>query len=100
MSTAALEAFKATGGKIDLLLLDGRLQPADLPLVQELLTPEGIIALDDCYQLEKGVMNVSLLQGRFYVPPPRGEPFAVFGVPGGTTLGLMVPGTALGILQA
>ena len=100
MSTAAFEAFKATGEKIDLLLLDGRLQPADLPLVIELLKDDGVIALDDCYQLEKGMVNVSLLQGRFYIPPPRGEPFAAFGVPGGTTLGLMVPAAALGILQA
>ena len=99
MSTEALGRFKATGDKIDLLLLDGRLQPADLPLANELLKPDGIIALDDCYQLEKGMVNVSLLQGRFYIPPPRGEPFAVFGVPGGTTLGLMVPAAALNIIQ-
>ena len=100
LSTAAFTEFKATRQKIDLLLLDGRLQPPDLPLVQELLHPEGVVALDDCYQLEKGMVNVSLLQGRFYVPPPRGEPFAAFGVPGGTTLGLMVPPAILGILQA
>ena len=100
LSTAALTEFKGTGQKIDLLVLDGRIQPADLPLLDELLTPEAVIALDDCYQLEKGMVNVSMLKGRFYLPPPRGEPFAAFGVPGYTTLGLLVPPSAIQVLHA
>ena len=105
MSTAALTQFAETGQKIDLLFLDGRLQPTDLPLLKDLMRPETIVALDDCYQLEKGVANVSILQAAtqgalFYLPPPRGEPFTGFGIPGGTTLGLMVPAAALNIIQA
>ena len=106
LSTAAFEQFKTEGKKIDLLVLDGRLQPQDIALLKELVTPETVIALDDCYQLEKGMINVSMLLPAqlngpcFYVPPPRGEPFAAFGIPGGTTLGLVVPSTMLGILQA
>ena len=104
MSTAALTQFAETGQKIDLLFLDGRVQKEDLPLLKDLLTPETIIALDDCYQLEKGVANVSILQAAsggalFYLPPPRGEPFAAFGIPGGTTIGLLVPAAALNIIQ-
>lgn len=105
-STVALEKFKAEGVKIDLLFLDGRLQPGDIDLLRGLVQPGVVIALDDCYQLEKGMVNVSMLLPAqlagpsFYVPPPRGEPFAAFGVPGGTTLGLVVPSTMLGILQA
>ena len=106
-STAALERFKAEKGKkIDLLVLDGRLQPQDLELLRELAAPNMVTALDDCYQLEKGMVNVSMLIPAqlagpcLYVPPPRGEPFTAFGVPGGTTLGLVVPSTMLGILQA
>ena len=49
--------------------------------------------------------NVSILQAAsggalFYLPPPRGEPFAAFGIPGGTTIGLLVPAAALNIIQA
>ena len=106
MSTAALELFKKTGQQIDLLFVDGRLQPQDMDLLRGLVKPETVIALDDCYQLEKGMVNVSMLLPAqlacpsFYIPPPRGEPFATFGVPGGTTLGLVVPSTMLGVSQA
>ena len=105
MSTAALTQFAETGQKIDLLFLDGRLRKEDLPLLKDLMKPETIVALDDCYQLEKGVANVSILQAAtqgalFYLPPPRGEPFAAFGIPGGTTLGLLVPAAAINVLQA
>ena len=105
VSTAALEQFAKLGKLIDLLVLDGRIQPGDTPHLKALLRPEAVIALDDCYQLEKGVVNVGMLneifpeRRLFYVPPPRGEPFAAFGVPGGTTLGLVVPATMLGITQ-
>ena len=105
-STAALEQFKTEGVKIDLLFVDGRLQPQDMDLLRGLVKPETVIALDDCYQLEKGMVNVSMLLPAqlacpsFYIPPPRGEPFATFGVPGGTTLGLVVPSTMLGVSQA
>ena len=98
-STDALKEFSALDQKINLLFLDGRLQPGDGDLLATLVTQDTVVALDDCYQLEKGMVNVSMLKG-FYVPPPRGEPFAAFGVPGGTTLGLVVPGSELRILQA
>ena len=105
LSEAAFAQFAALGKKIDLLFLDGRLQPNDAAHLKALLTPEAIIALDDAYQLEKGTINVGMLmeifldRRMFYLPPPRGEPFAAFGVPGGTTLGLVAPAMTLSILQ-
>lgn len=97
MSTDALKAYgEAKPGPIELFFVDGRLLAEDMPLVTELTDDETVFALDDCYQLEKGVMNVHALglavkpRPLFYVPPPRGEPFAAVGIPGGITLGLAV----------
>ena len=107
MSTAALQAYKdANVGLINLFFLDGRVQQEDIPLIQELTDAETVFALDDTYQLEKGVVNVNVLgvglQGRnlFYLPPPRGEPFAHLGVPGHITLGLMLNSARMVLLKA
>jgi predicted O-methyltransferase YrrM len=49
-------------GKIDFLLLDGRLQPDDLPQLGSLLHKESVIALDDFEGVEKGVANLMALR--------------------------------------
>lgn len=107
MSTDALKAYKEVNpGPIELFFVDGRLLAEDMPLVAELTNEETVFALDDCYQLEKGVMNVHALglavkpRPLFYVPPPRGEPFAAVGIPGGITLGLAVHTKRLVMIKA
>lgn len=115
VSTVALQAYKddpskkdfpSRDGLIELLFLDGRILDEDAALLAELTNDDTVIALDDCYQLEKGMVNVNALamalKGRplFYLPPPRGEPFAMLGVPGGITLGLLVHPKRLVITKA
>jgi len=97
MSTAALQAYKDLNiGPVDLFFLDGRIQAEDAPLLCDVTNDETIFVLDDCYQLEKGTMNTHILGLTFkdrallYLPPPRGEPFKDFGVPGGMTVGMVM----------
>jgi len=97
MSTAALQAYKDLNvGPVELFFIDGRLQADDVPLLHDVTNEETVFALDDCYQLEKGIVNLSAISAAFpqrplfYLPPPRGEPFKDYGVPGGTTLGLIL----------
>jgi predicted O-methyltransferase YrrM len=49
-------------GAFDLAFLDGRLQADDLERLEQLLSPDAIIALDDFEGMEKGVSNLSLLR--------------------------------------
>lgn len=107
MSTDALQLYKdASVGPIDLMFLDGRLLEPDLPLVLELTNEDTVFALDDSYQLEKGMVNANALgqafkdRPLFYLPPPRGEPFLAYGVPGHTTLSLMLHPKKLVLLKA
>lgn len=58
-SAAMLEKLD---GVFDLALLDGRIQPAELPRLEQLLSPDAIIALDDFEGAEKGVANLSVLR--------------------------------------
>lgn len=104
-STDALKQMAAEETVVDLFFADGRVMPDDVPLIERVTHAETIFALDDCYQLEKGAVNVDMLiralpaRRLFYLPPPRGELFTTFGVPGYTTLGLLVPASKLLISQ-
>ncbi len=49
------------GHRCDLVLLDGRLPPEDLPLLGKLLHAESVILLDDFEGIEKGVSNAAQL---------------------------------------
>ena len=65
--------FSKLNGKIDLLHLDGRLQPDDKPHLERLFTPNTIITLDDFEGIEKGVWNAMQidLTHRILVYPPE-----------------------------
>lgn len=49
-------------GAFDLAFLDGRLQGDDVERLEQLLSPDALIALDDFEGMEKGVANLSLLR--------------------------------------
>ena len=108
-STDALKAYKADSAKsgpINLFFIDGRLVQEDAELVRDVTDADTVFALDDTYQLEKGTVNVNFLGGvlkdraLFFLPAPRGEPFAHLGVPGHTTLGLMLNSARMVLLKA
>jgi predicted O-methyltransferase YrrM len=48
--------------QFDFMHLDGRLQPEDFSLLQKLLHPDAVIALDDFEGIEKGVTNLIKLR--------------------------------------
>lgn len=94
-STAMLTAIKAhIVGGIDLFFIDGRLQPADLPLLLTLSNDRTVYAFDDYVGREKGVLNIErvhpwLHPKREYrlLPPP--SDLVVLGKT--TTIALLVP---------
>jgi len=49
-------------GAFDLAFFDGRIQPQEVARLEQLLSPDAIIALDDFEGVEKGVANLSLLR--------------------------------------
>lgn len=58
-SAAMLEKLD---GVFDLAVLDGRIQPSEVGRLDQLLSPDAIIALDDFEGAEKGVANLSMLR--------------------------------------
>jgi predicted O-methyltransferase YrrM len=56
-------------GKVDLLALDGRLQPDDFPLLAPLLHKGSVIVLDDFEGIEKGVANLMALRSNGIAKP-------------------------------
>lgn len=64
-STQMLEAILAAGDRVDCFFFDGRIQPADLPLIQRLSHADTIYLFDDCSNVagaDKGLANLVLLQ--------------------------------------
>ena len=57
--------------------------------------PQVLIAEDDRF-----LGNVLKDRSPFYLPPPRGEPFAHLGVPGYITLGLLLNPARMVLLKA
>lgn len=92
-STGMLEQLRRKGRAVNLFFLDGRIEPADLPLMLELSTETTVYAFDDYDGREKGVLNVERLQP--WLHPKRGyelvEPPPIAGV----TIALLVPGAWL-----
>lgn len=58
---ASTDMLKQLSGTFDFVFLDGRLQQADLPLLDKLITPSTIVCMDDFEGIEKGVANVMVL---------------------------------------
>lgn len=87
-STAMLSKLVAEGVKADLFFFDGRLQDADLPLVQKLSAPGCVYTFDDYNPGGKGLANVAKLKPLL---PEYAlvEPYPAFA--GRTTLAMMIP---------
>jgi len=89
-STAMLRALVEEGhaGDVDLFFFDGRIQNADIPLIQHLSHPKTIYAIDDCADGQKGVANIKKLlphlQSYGVIPPNPA-------FKGRSTLGLLMP---------
>ncbi|MBI5279962.1 MAG: hypothetical protein HY854_26260 [Burkholderiales bacterium] len=89
-------------GRVDLVHLDGRLMPGDLPLLPQLCAPQAVIVLDDFEGIEKGVQNLKVLRNmeRFanwlLAYPPTREQLQRYGLPDGSTTALLFPGELLG----
>lgn len=91
IGTAMLRELVAKSRPVDLFFFDGRIQPRDVPLIQELSTPSTVYAFDDYEGEEKGVINAELLKPAFprhlLMPPPE----SVWSLPSKTTVAVMVP---------
>lgn len=61
-STDMLAELAKGAGKIDLFNFDGRIQPADIPLIAQLSQPGTLYVFDDFEGTEKGVANVLALR--------------------------------------
>jgi len=60
-STAMFERLAAAGVVADLVFLDGRLRPGDLPLLERVTHQRTVYAFDDYTGTEKGAVNVRML---------------------------------------
>jgi predicted O-methyltransferase YrrM len=72
---SSTDMLNKLAGRFDFAHFDGRVTDSDLPLLQRLLAPDAIVALDDFEGMEKGVANLmnlraaGLLQQHFLVYP-------------------------------
>jgi predicted O-methyltransferase YrrM len=94
--SSSTEMLAKLDGKIDLLHLDGRLQPDDKPHLERLFTPETVITLDDFEGIEKGVWNAMQidLSQRILVYPPERELTERYAV-GDATTAIILPNLRL-----
>jgi predicted O-methyltransferase YrrM len=103
-STQALGELAARAGAepIDLFHLDGRLDTADLALLQKVARPDAIFAIDDFEGAEKGVANLSLLRSQPWLRghvlgyPPDRELLAAHGLTSTSTTALLLPAALFG----
>ena len=61
-STQMLTELSGTPGSVDLFYYDGRIQAADIPLIDKLSHPGSIHVFDDFEGTEKGVANAAFLR--------------------------------------
>lgn len=94
--SSSTEMLAKLDGKIDLLHLDGRLQPDDKPHLERLFTPDTVITLDDFEGIEKGVWNAMQidLSQRILVYPPERELTERYAV-GDATTAIILPNLRL-----
>lgn len=102
-STDALGRAQATGDKIDLFFIDGRVQEADIPIITTLAHPETVFLLDDFQGIEKGVVNAMLLTRHFpnlMVLPPFNNPlFSSLGVLDTHGIAMLLPPASLKVTR-
>lgn len=98
-STDMFRALLQAGVKADFLILDGRLQPADLPLMRGITTPETIILLDDYEGIEKGVANLQMLgpliPNHLTLPPEQDSRLLNFGIVDYHRTAMLMPSNSL-----
>lgn len=77
----------------DMMMLDGRLQQADLPHIGRLLHSNGIVALDDFEGTEKGTANAMVFNydNAHLIYPPEKALLQEHGLPDESTLALILP---------
>ena len=95
-STAMFLDMKKNNIRCDILLLDGRLQEADLNLLPSVLHEKSVILLDDFEGIEKGCVNAmvlmqSLEKDYHLIYPPSRQALERRGLMDGCTLAMMVP---------
>jgi hypothetical protein len=95
--TTSTDMLKSIEGACDFVFLDGRLQPDDLALLDGLVTPETIFALDDFEGFEKGVANLAALsrlqklQSHFLIYPPSKAWLAARGFTSYSLIAVLLP---------
>lgn len=91
--TSSTDMFAQLEPHFDLMMLDGRLQSADLPHVGRLLHRNAVIALDDFEGIEKGVANAAHFSydQAMLIYPPEKALLQEHGLPDESTLGLILP---------
>lgn len=95
-STDMFSAMAAEKKKCDLLVLDGRLQNEDFPLLSSILGPDTVILLDDFEGTEKGVINAvhlmnSLSSTHYLAYAPSKALMQSHGLNEGCTIGMIIP---------
>lgn len=95
-STDMFRGMASEQARCDLLLLDGRLQEEDFPLLSSILHQESVILLDDFEGTEKGVANASRLMGslqnsHLLAYPPSRELMRRHGMLEACTVGMIIP---------
>lgn len=102
-STQMLEKLIAanSGGKFEMLYLDGRLQNEDFPFLEKLCSPRVIVVCDDFEGHEKGVANLinarngGLLPQHILIYPPPEPLLQKFGFCDHSTTAFVLPQAAL-----
>ena len=66
MSTEMLQSLiNKNSKKLDLVIIDGRMSPKDLELLEKLVSESTVFCVDDFEGVEKGVINVVMLREKF-----------------------------------
>lgn len=95
-STVMFQNMAQESVRCDILLLDGRIQTEDLPLISTVIHNETVILLDDFEGTEKGVINAIHLMNmlnntHLLAYPPTTTLLNSFGVNNPCTIGIIIP---------
>jgi predicted O-methyltransferase YrrM len=92
-STEMLTELAKTPEKTDLFYFDGRIEPADMPLIGQLSHPGTLYAFDDFEGTEKGVANAAYLRasldGYIVIEPCAPELLRQYGIQGRSLTALL-----------
>lgn len=100
-STEVLEKLKTEGVTLDMLHIDGRLGDRDAELIEQIMAPNAVVAVDDFEGTEKGVSVVSQLFTRpafarhLLVYPMPAQAREAAGLLGSNSTAVLLPSSAL-----